>query len=313
MSSSDHAVIANQQIEGRVFDIQRFSLHDGPGIRTLVFLKGCPLRCIWCSNPESQKYNPEIMFNAATCMDCGTCKAVCPQNAIEENKNTDRINRQWCDECGSCTEACPTQALQFSGNSMSVAAVLTEIEKDRGFYESSGGGVTFSGGEPLGQPEFLKHLLRTCKSRDIHTALETCGVAKWEHFENILSYTDLFLYDVKHMDPVEHEKLTGNHNRLALENLEKLCRIGANVIIRMPVVPGLNDSEKNLTATAELMIRFDIAEIHLLPYHNYGENKYRMLGNDYSLTDLEPVLEKNLDAPKHLFERYGLRANIGGE
>ena len=313
MSNSGHAVIIDKKIEGRIFDIQRFSLHDGPGIRTLVFLKGCPLRCIWCSNPESQKYNPEIMFNAATCMDCGTCKAVCPQNAIEENKNTDRINRQWCDECGSCTEACPTQALQFSGNNMSVATVLTEIEKDREFYESSGGGVTFSGGEPLGQPEFLKHVLMACKSRDIHTALETCGVANWEHLENILAYTDLFLYDVKQMDPVEHEKLTGYDNRLVLENLEKLCRIGANVIIRMPVVPGLNDSEKNLTATAELMIRFDIAEIHLLPYHNYGENKYRMLGNDYSLTDLEPVLEKNLDAPKHLFERYGLRANIGGE
>ena len=253
------------------------------------------------------------MFNASICMDCGTCRSLCPQNAIRENKNTPRINRHRCDECGSCTEACPTRALQLSGKSMSVSAVLGEIEKDRKFYESSGGGVTFSGGEPLGQPEFLKHLLMACKSRGIHTVLETCGVGRWEYLENILSDTDLFLYDIKQMDPVKHEKLTGYDNRSVLENLEKLCSNGANLIIRMPVVPGLNDSKKNLTATAELMIRLAIAEIHLLPYHNYGENKYLMLGNDYALTDLEPVLEKNLDVQKHLFERYGIRVVIGGE
>jgi pyruvate formate lyase activating enzyme len=313
MSSRDHAAVPGKKIKGRVFDIQRFSLHDGPGIRTLVFLKGCPLRCVWCSNPESQKYDPEIMFDASKCMDCGTCIAVCPLNAIEENKTVHRINRQRCNSCGNCTEACPTRALRFSGNRMSVKTVLKEIEKDREFYDSSGGGVTFSGGEPLGQPEFLKHLLMACKSRDFHTALETCGSVKWEHFENILAYTNLFLYDVKQMDPVEHEKLTGNDNRWVLENLEKLCRIGANVIIRMPVVPGANDSEKNLTATAELVTRLGITEIHLLPYHNYGESKYRMLGNDYALMDLEPASGKHLDAPKRVFERYGLRVSIGGE
>lgn len=313
MSSSHHAVAADQQVEGRVFDIQRFSLHDGPGIRTLVFLKGCPLRCIWCSNPESQQSKPEILFNASKCMGCGTCASVCPQNAIDQKNDTDPIIRSRCDACGICTEACPTRALQFSGNRMSVAAVITEIEKDRKFYESSGGGVTFSGGEPLGQPEFIKHLLMACKTCDIHTALETCGATKWEHFEGILTYTDLFLYDIKQMDPAKHKKITGCDNRLVLGNLEKLCRNGANVIIRIPVVPGMNDSEKNLTATAELMTRLGIAEIHLLPYHNYGESKYRMLGTDYGLEDLEPELEKNLAAPKHLFEGYGITVNIGGE
>ena len=313
MNTRGHAVVADLAVEGRVFDIQKFSLHDGPGIRTIVFLKGCPLACVWCSNPESQKTTREIMFNAGKCIDCGTCQEVCPQHAIEASNSIDRVNRDLCDACGRCADACPTQALRLSGRQMSVAAVLTEIEKDRAFYLSSGGGVTVSGGEPLHQPQFLKHLLMECKSRGLHTAVETCGFVNWDCLEQILPHTDLFLYDVKHMDPIAHKKLTGYDNRLVLENLERLCRQGADVILRMPIVPGLNDSTDNLNATAERMIRLNLTEIHLLPYHNYGESKYGMLGDDYPLKDLEAVSEKDLEGPKQLFEGYGLKVNIGGE
>jgi pyruvate formate lyase activating enzyme len=313
MKGSEHAIPEGQTIGGLVFDIQRFSLHDGPGIRTLVFLKGCPLKCIWCSNPESQKFPREIMFNASKCIDCGTCSEICPQKAIRKNNTTHRLDRNLCDACGNCCEECPTQALQWSGKYMSVAEVLAEIEKDREFYENSGGGVTFSGGEPVSQPEFLKNLLIECKAHGVHTATETCGFCQWEDLQNIMPFTDLFLYDLKHMDPVEHERLTGHDNKRVLENLEWLRKEGADIIIRMPIVPGLNDSGSNLTATAELMDRLKLKEIHLLPYHNYGESKYEMLGDDYSLKDLKTVSEQDLEAPKRLFEQYGLIVNIGGE
>ncbi len=313
MKRCEHAIPEVQTIGGSVFDIQRFSLHDGPGIRTLVFLKGCPLRCTWCSNPESQKFLREIMFNASKCIDCGTCSEICPQNAIRKNRSFHRIDRELCDTCGNCCEECPTQALQWSGKHMSVAEVLAEIEKDREFYENSGGGVTFSGGEPLSQPEFLKNLLIECHSHGIHTAVETCGFCRWEYLQDIIPFTDLFLYDLKHMDPVEHKKLTGYDNARVLENLEWLCKETANIIIRMPIVPRLNDSESNLTAAAKLMDRLNIKEIHLLPYHNYGESKYDMLGSDYSLKDLNTLSEQNLEAPKRIFEKHGLKVNIGGE
>ena len=313
MNTRGHAVGADLNWEGRVFDIQKFSLHDGPGIRTIVFLKGCPLACVWCANPESQKTAPEIMFNAAKCIDCGTCREVCPQHAIEASKSMDRVNRDLCDACGRCADACPTQALQLSGRQMSVAAVLTEIEKDRAFYLSSGGGVTFSGGEPLHQPRFLKHLLLACKSRGLHTVVETCGFVNWDSLEQILPFTDLFLYDIKHMDPAAHAKLTGYDNRLVLENLEALCGRGAAVILRMPVVPGVNDSTANLNAVAERMLRLGLTEIHLLPYHNYGESKYGMLGSDCPFKDLDAMSEKDLEECKQLFEGYGLTVNIGGE
>lgn len=313
MIRGQRTAVKGEDLEGIVFDIQRFSLHDGPGIRTIVFLKGCPLKCIWCSNPESQKFSQEIMFNAAKCIDCGTCEDVCPQGAVSENNQIYRIHTQLCDLCGRCCEQCPTQALKWSGKPLRVSAVLAEIEKDRAFYESSGGGVTFSGGEPLGQPAFLKMLLTKCRSRDIHTAVETCGFVRWAYLQDILAVTDLFLYDLKHMDPAAHERITGYDNRLILENIEKLSRCGATVVVRMPVVPGLNDSEKNLNDTAELMTKLGIHEIHLLPYHNFGESKYAMLGKDYALKDADAVSDPGLETPRRLFERHGVIVNIGGE
>lgn len=313
MKGREQTVVESNDPEGIVFDIQRFSLHDGPGIRTIVFLKGCPLHCLWCSNPESQKFSQEIMFNAQKCIDCGTCIDVCPRDAVSENNQTYRIQTELCDLCGRCCEECPTQALKWSGRRFSVSAVLAEIEKDRAFYESSGGGVTASGGEPLRQPVFLKELLAACRSRGIHTAVETCGFVKWSCFQDILDVTDLFLYDLKHLDPTAHEKMTGCDNRLILENIEKLSRTGANIIVRMPMIPGLNDSEKNINATAKFMTTLGIHEIHLLPYHNYGESKYTMLGKDYSLKRMDAATDQDLEMSKRLFEAHGLITNIGGE
>lgn len=313
MSVGEQIADDPDKTHGLIFDIQKFSVHDGPGIRTIVFLKGCPLECVWCSNPESQKFPREIMFNASKCIDCGTCIDVCPQNAIKEDNKRYRIDAKLCDLCGSCCEECPTQALKWSGQRLGVSEVLVEIEKDREFYESSGGGVTFSGGEPLGQLEFLKELLMACNKRGIHTAVETCGFTKWEHLETIISHTDLFLYDLKHQDSIVHEKMTGYDNRLILENLEKLSNTDANTIIRVPIVPGFNDSDKNLIETAKFLKKLHLKKIHLLPYHNYGESKYNMLGKDYSLKDLNALSEKDLKAIKQLFEKHGLTVNIGGE
>ena len=313
MSAGKQIAEDSKRVQGLIFDIQRFSLHDGPGIRTIVFFKGCPLKCVWCSNPESQKFPREIMFNASKCIDCGTCIDVCPQNAIKEDNQNYRVDTELCDLCGMCCDECPTQALQWSGKHLSVSEVLTEIEKDREFYESSGGGVTFSGGEPLGQPEFLKELLMACKKRGIHTAVETCGYTKWEHIEDIIPHTGLFLYDLKHMDGTEHEKMTGYDNRLILENLKKLSDTAPDIIVRVPIVPGLNDSEKNLNDTAEFMRKLNLSEIHLLPYHNYGESKYTMLGKIYDLKDLDALSEQDLTAIKQLLEQHDLNVNIGGE
>lgn len=300
-------------IQGWVSDIQRFSLHDGPGIRTIVFLKGCPLNCSWCSNPESKQPEPEVMFHAVKCIRCGTCVEVCPKNAITLKASTLVVNREQCDGCGRCAEECPTGALKMSGELMSIGAVIEEIEKDRGFYRSSGGGLTVSGGEPLSQPRFLQNLLSESKARGIHTAVETSGHAPWEEIESIIPFTDLFLFDLKHIDPGEHTDLSGYDNQLILENLELICKKGAQVIPRMPVIPGINDASENLDATAGVITNLGLKEIHLLPYHLYGTGKYTMLGIEYPLAELEGMSEEALEPAKAVFESQGLTVSIGGE
>ena len=313
MKPGDQDTADGHDLEGTVFDIQRFSLHDGPGIRTIVFLKGCPLRCRWCSNPESQKPSREIMYNAAKCIRCGTCREVCPKGAISDRNPQYPIVTELCDWCGLCCEQCPTEALKWSGRLMRVSEALAAIENDREFYDSSGGGVTFSGGEPLHQPAFLRDLLAASHSKGIHNVVETSGFATWECFKEIITHTDLFLYDLKHMDPAVHKKMVGCDNRLILDNLEKLIHSGANVIIRMPVIPHINDTEENINATAEFMTGRNIHEIHLLPYHNFGESKYTRLGREYPLRNIDNLSAHDIEPARHLFERHGLVVNIGGE
>jgi pyruvate formate lyase activating enzyme len=303
-------------LKGVVLNIERFAIHDGPGIRTVVFVKGCPLRCLWCSTVDSQLMSPEMEYFANKCIKCKKCVEVCPTNAIRES-DTDEIvtDRRYCDNCGKCAEVCSTGARKMVGEEMTVGQVLEEIEKDTLFYSNSGGGITLSGGEPTMQPEFSLGLLKTCKERGIHTAMETCGYVKWDILDEMLQYLDLVYMDIKHISPVEHKKLTTKGNRLILENARRVAAKypGKPLIIRVPVIPGYNDTDENIASTAQFVrqLRRD-CKIELLPYHKLGVPKYKALSKDYPLPDLEPPSEYHLRALKELVKSYGVQAQMGG-
>ena len=270
---------------GIVFNLQRFSIHDGPGIRTTVFLKGCPLRCRWCHNPESQRREPEISFDAARCVGCGRCVEVCPERCHALTAEGHRFDRVRCRVCGRCAEACLPGALAVVGKRMGVDEVLREVLADRPFYETSGGGMTLSGGEPMAQFPFALALCRAAKQAGLHVALDTCGAAPAAEFDQIAPVVDLFLYDLKAMDPAKHRELTGADNRGILENLRRLDARGAATILRCPLIPGVNDDEAHLHAVAALADSLaHVREITLHPYHSFGEAKYRRLGREPELT-----------------------------
>ncbi len=261
-----------------IFDIEKFALHDGPGIRTVVFMKGCPLRCLWCHNPESQSFKAELLFNGSRCRMCGKCAAVCKSDchAIGEGKHS--FDREKCLQCGLCTTYCPGDALKLCGREMSVDEVMEEVLKDKVFYETSGGGITLSGGEPLAHIDFTAELLQAAKANLLHTAVETCGFAPWEHIEQLLGSTDLWLYDIKAV-PEKHRELTGVSFDLILDNLKKLAGSGANIVLRCPLVPGINDEEAHLLQIARLAGQLkNIQEINLEPYHPLGESKGELMG-----------------------------------
>jgi len=301
------------KVKGILLNIQRYNTHDGPGIRTLVFMKGCPLRCLWCDNPESQEKYPEVGFAEKNCIKCGRCLEACSVGAIVESEKGKEINREVCNKCGKCIEVCPVGALKFLGKEMSVEEVIKEVEKDILFYLNSGGGVTISGGEPTMQSEFVEALLKECHKKGIHSAIETCGYARWEDFEKVLRYTDLVLYDLKQMDPVKHKQFTGVSNELILENAKKIAAKGISMIIRVPLVPGYTDSEKNIEAVGEFVKGLGaVEEICLLPYHRLGESKYKKLGRQYKLQGLLPLDESYLQKLEGLVKSMGLRVQIGG-
>ena len=266
-------------VAGAVFDVRRFSLHDGPGIRTTVFLKGCPLRCLWCHNPESWRREPEILFLPEKCFGCGRCLAACPRQCHRVVDGQRIFEREKCLGCGSCAAECFFGALKLAGRMRSAADVAAEVLSDRPFYQSSGGGVTVSGGEPAMQFEFTCELLRRCRESGVHTALDTCGQAAREIYEALLPQTDLFLYDFKAADPEKHRRLTGVDNQLILENLKFLDQAGAAIILRCPLIPGLNDAAADLDALAACVggLR-NVRAVELEPYHPLGEDKYRQLG-----------------------------------
>lgn len=298
--------------QGMLFDIQRFSVHDGPGIRTVVFLKGCPLRCLWCSNPESQAHSPELGFTFQNCIGCGQCFAVCPTGAIQQGDR--RIDREKCVVCGSCAEVCYARALTLIGKPWKVAEVITEVKKDVMFYRRSGGGVTVSGGEPLAQPEFLENLLRAFRSENIHSAIETSGYASEAVIKRVFPLADLILYDLKHMDSGKHREYTGVGNERILYNAQVAVGLGTPVIIRVPVIPGYNDSESNIAATALFAKELGgIRELHLLPYHRLGQSKYRKLDRKYPLEGVEPPPRYKVEQLAKIVESYGLKCSIGGE
>ena len=281
---------------GLIFDIQRFSLHDGPGIRTTVFLKGCPLRCLWCHNPESQDPRGELSFQPEKCVGCGFCTRVCPHGCHRTDEAGRRVlDRAACVRCGRCAVECYAGALAFIGRACTVEQVLDDVLRDRAFYETSGGGMTLSGGEPLMQFAFTRGLLAAARAAGIHTCIETCGFAPAAHVEAIVPLTDLVYYDYKESDPARHEPFTGAPLAPILDNLALLDRLGARLVLRCPLVPGLNARDDHLRAIAAIANRHRrIEAIHLLPYHPLGRGKAERLGRTDPLPETEPPDEKTV-------------------
>ncbi len=264
---------------GVLFDVKRFALHDGPGIRTTLFLKGCPLACAWCHNPESQQSKPELMIWIDRCVGCGACISACPAGAISLRNGTAQTDRDACTGCGACVPVCPSDARAIAGASWSVDRLIDEVEKDCLFYDESDGGITLSGGEPLAQVQFARAILSACRDRRIHTAVDTCGYAEWSELEVVAHLTDLFLYDLKHADGDRHRELTGVSNERILENLQRLDSFGRSIWIRIPVIPGVNDTEDEIAALGEVVRGLTSVEaVHLLMYHRGGEAKREHLG-----------------------------------
>lgn len=298
--------------------IQKYSIHDGRGIRTTVFWKGCPLRCQWCHNPETQSAAPELLDHPEKCSGCGNCVKSCPEQAVRLSRKTHIAvtDREKCTGCGKCTESCPENIREIAGRQYSLQQLMKELMKDQMFYEESGGGVTFSGGEVMtADMEEILAAAAELKKQEIPLNIDTCGAAPWENFEKILPYTDTFLYDLKILDPEKHRKYTGADNRLILDNLEKLNAAGAAICLRIPVIPGVNDSEEDMLQIIRYLQQRQIKteKIHLLPYHAAGSAKYERLGVKYQGEKLQVPAAEEMEKLAELFRSAGFfEIRIGG-
>jgi pyruvate formate lyase activating enzyme len=295
---------------GIIFDIQRFSVHDGPGIRTTVFLKGCSLRCFWCHNPEGIRPKPEIQFEPAKCIGCGECVLICPQGAQHLDDGERRYNRDDCIVCGQCVETCYTRGLALVGKTMAVDEVLNEVLADRVFYRDSGGGVTLSGGEPVLQTDFVGALQARCQAEGIHTAIETAGYYPWDRLERLLPHIDLVMMDLKHMDSAQHRAATGAPNEQILDNARRLAQTDTALIFRIPVIPTVNDTVEAVSAMARFVLELSAMRgaplpLQLLPFHRLAEHKYTSLGRDYAARAL-PDAVQNFQELKAVVQRFGL-------
>lgn len=298
-------------MSGTVFNVMHYALHDGPGIRTVVFLKGCPLTCQWCHNPESQDAGPELMITAERCTGCGDCLTACPTGAAVLVDGVPDVTDA-CTACGRCVDVCLAGARTIAGRTMTVTEVMSELVRDRVFFEESGGGVTFSGGEPLMQTAFLTSLLDACQDEGISTAVETCGMTDQGELVGMADRVGLFLYDVKLMDTERHVEATGAGNETILANLAALMADDAHVIIRFPVIPGVNDDRDNVDLIVAMMRRLGLREIDLLPYHRIGTDKYRRLGRPYQLAELQAPSAEVMESVRRVFADAGIEARVGG-
>lgn len=309
------------QAKGVVFDIQKYSMHDGPGVRTLVFLKGCPLRCKWCSNPESISSAYQVMCLSDQCVSCGRCIDVCPQGvhamlSVANGLTEHQVNRNaTCIGCGACAERCPAKALRIAGREMTVDEVVGVVMEDQFFYITSDGGVTIGGGEPTFQHEFAGAILRQCRSNGVHTAIETCGQAAWEIYQELAPHTDLFLYDIKHIDADLHKEYTGTSNERILDNLRRLLDLGANVLVRIPLICGVNDAPEMLTETFSWLEKTaqgaaNLKGVEVLPYHRLGVTKYRQLDLEYPMGEMVSHTDAELAEIGALLSRFDLPARI---
>ncbi len=304
------AININYEMRGVVFNMQRFSVRDGDGIRTIVFLKGCPLRCKWCSNPESQTLKPVLMYSVKDCIHCGRCVRTCKQHALSPD-NPVFVDRSRCITCGECTAVCPVSALTIKGKSMSVSDVIRELKKDAGAFRRSKGGVTISGGEGLVQHDYCTELLKACQTQGWTTCIESTCYAEPEVIEQVFPYVNMALLDVKCIDPVKHKDATGVSNELILKNIRRAGEI-TRVIIRVPVIPGFNNSEEDIRQIVEYARTVPgVRMIHLLPYHSLGSNKYTLLGREYTLPEKNMKKEEVQPFEKIVLEN-GFECRIGG-
>lgn len=297
-----------------IFDIKRYAINDGPGIRVVIFFKGCNLHCAWCHNPESISAKAEKLYSPSKCIKCWSCVVACEQDAISLSADGIVTDHQRCVMCGKCCEACPALALEMSGKVMSIDEIIEIIEKERIFFEQSGGGVTFSGGEPLLHNELLIKLLEECGKRGIHRIVDTAGNVREKTLLEVAKQTDLFLFDLKMMDSELHKLWTGADNRLILQNLKKLAETSAPIIIRIPMIGGVNDTDENIEQTARFISELagERKEVQLLPYHNIAQNKYLKLGRKDNSEKLREPDKETLAAAIEKFRKYGIKAGIGG-